>query len=390
TARVDAQRREGIRRAHSATHILHHALQKTLGSHAQQQGSKVDDDWLRFDFTNPSAMSADQLQAVQHDVRGKIESPAPIQWEIVPLAAARAAGAMMLFGEKYPDPVRMVSMGQFSKELCGGTHLTDTAEVGAFEVVSEESVAAGTRRITALTGEKARQHVAEAQQLLAAAATALEVQPAQVPAAAVALSQHVRDLKKRLAGSSAGGDALDLASAASDPRPATALLQTTAATLKVGQQDVPARLTALRKDQQQLTSQLATLDSSQAISLDSLLDQAIDVGGTRLIVAEAPGANPNQMRSLIDQLRRQAAPIAVLLASSPGPDKVLLVAGISHDLEQQGLHAGNWVRDVAKLVGGSGGGKPSLAQAGGKQVDKLPDALAAARRHLQDSLAGAS
>ncbi len=297
---------------------------------------------------------------------------------------------MMLFGEKYPDPVRMVSMGQFSKELCGGTHLTDTADVGSFEIVSEESVAAGTRRITALTGEKARQHAAEAQQLLAEAAAGLQVQPAQVPAAAVALLQHVRELKKSLAGGPTANDPPQLAQAAADPRPATLLLQTTAALLKVAPHQVPARIQALRKDQQQLKSQLENLNAQHTISVDALLQQATDVGGTRLIVAEIPGANPNQMRNLIDQLRRQAAPIAVLLASSPGPDKVLLVAGISNDLEQQGLHAGNWVRDVAKLVGGSGGGKPSLAQAGGKQVDKLPEALQAARRQLQDSLAGAS
>ncbi len=390
SARVDARRRQGICRAHSATHILHHALQKILGKHAQQQGSKVDDDWLRFDFTNPSAVGDEQLEAVQQEVRGKIDTPAKIQWQIVPLAEARAAGAMMLFGEKYPDPVRMVSMGQFSKELCGGTHLSDTGEVGGFEIVSEESVAAGTRRITALTGEKARAHAAEAQRLLAEAAAQLEVDAAQVPAAAAALSKQVRDLKKSLQGGSTTPPPLELATAAADPRPATALLQTTAALLKVAPPQVPTRLAALRADQRDLAAQRATVDHTQTVSVEALLAQAIDVDGTRLIVAEAPAATPPQMRSLIDRLRRQAAPIAILLASATGSDKVALVAGISHDLEEQGLHAGHWVREVAKVIGGSGGGKPSLAQAGGKEVDQLPAALDAARRQLQEALRDAS
>ncbi|NIP85261.1 MAG: hypothetical protein GTO03_06775 [Planctomycetales bacterium] len=132
------------------------------------------------------------------------------------------------------------------------------------------------------------------------------------------------------------------------------------------------------------------MDHTQTVSVEALLAQAIDVDGTRLIVAEAPAATPPQMRSLIDRLRRQAAPIAILLASATGSDKVALVAGISHDLEEQGLHAGHWVREVAKVIGGSGGGKPSLAQAGGKEVDQLPAALDAARRQLQEALRDAS
>jgi alanyl-tRNA synthetase len=139
-ARVDAERRDGIRRAHSATHILHYALRKNLGSHAQQQGSKVDEDWLRFDFTNLSPVDVSQLAAVTRDVRDRISAGEPVQWKTVPLAEARRQGAMMLFGEKYPDPVRMVSMGSFSKELCGGTHLDNTGQVESFEILHEENV----------------------------------------------------------------------------------------------------------------------------------------------------------------------------------------------------------------------------------------------------------
>ena len=160
-ATVDVDRRQAIQRAHSATHILHHALQKELGEHAQQQGSKVDDDWLRFDFTNLAPVDESQLTAIQSDVDQRILEAAEIRWETLPLATAKEAGAMMLFGEKYPDPVRMVSMGDFSKELCGGTHLTNTNQVGRFELLSEEGVSAGTRRVVAITGQKAEDHVAQ-------------------------------------------------------------------------------------------------------------------------------------------------------------------------------------------------------------------------------------
>ncbi|MGH7192332.1 MAG: alanine--tRNA ligase-related protein, partial [Candidatus Saccharimonadales bacterium] len=149
TARVDVQRRQAIRRAHSATHILHFALQKHLGKHAQQQGSKVDADWLRFDFANPHSVSRDELAKIEDEVNARIIAAEPVRWTTLPIAEARQAGAMMLFGEKYPDLVRMVSMGEFSKELCGGTHLDNTGQIGLCRIIAEESVAAGTRRITA-------------------------------------------------------------------------------------------------------------------------------------------------------------------------------------------------------------------------------------------------
>ncbi|MBM3965721.1 MAG: alanine--tRNA ligase, partial [Planctomycetes bacterium] len=154
---VDENRRNAIRRAHSATHILHHALQTELGKHAQQQGSKVDSDWLRFDFSHQDSISDEQLKAIEAIANAKVVEGAPISWQNVPLATAREAGAMMLFGEKYPDPVRMVSMGSFSKELCGGTHADNTAEISTIELLGEESVSSGVRRITALTGERAQE-----------------------------------------------------------------------------------------------------------------------------------------------------------------------------------------------------------------------------------------
>src|SRR6478609_5391793 len=192
-ARVDAERRDGIRRAHSATHILHYALQKNLGKDAHQMGSKVEEDWLRFDFGNPSPIESEKLALIEHDVADRVAAAEPINWKFVPLTEARAAGAMMLFGEKYPDPA---SMGSFSRELCGGTHLTSTGDVQALEIISEEGVAAGTRRITALTGTKAREHTERTKTALDELAQKLGVSATDVPAATKRLAQYVRDLKK--------------------------------------------------------------------------------------------------------------------------------------------------------------------------------------------------
>src|SRR6478752_7339704 len=194
TVRVDQQRRQGIRRAHSATHILHYALQKNLGKDAHQMGSKVEDDWLRFDFGNPSAVDTEKLAAIERDVAERVAAAEPIGWKFVPISEARAAGAMMLFGEKYPDPARMVSMGSFSRELCGGIDLDNTREVGPFEILAEEGVAAGTRRLVALTGAKAKEYVEKTESALSEIAKTLGVGLLDVPTAAKNLAQQVRDL----------------------------------------------------------------------------------------------------------------------------------------------------------------------------------------------------
>jgi alanyl-tRNA synthetase len=328
TARVDAGRRQGIRRAHTATHLLHYALQKHLGKHALQQGSKVDDDLLRFDFANPSAVSSDELVRIEKEVNDKILAGDRIGCANLPLAEARKAGATMLFGEKYPDVVRMVTMGEFSKELCGGTHLDNTGQVGLLKIVGEESVAAGTRRITALTGRAALENVRHTQATLSRAAAALRVPPDEVPDRLEALMKEVRQLKKQLAAGPKGGGA----------------------------------------------------------SVDRLLAEAVDVGGVKVVIAEVPGG-PNELRQMIDQLRRKAAPVAVLLANRQEEEqKVTLIAGLSRDLLQRGLDAVAWVRVAAAIVGGSGGGRPDMAQAGGKLPDRLPEALEAARREIEGLL----
>ncbi len=384
--RVDVDRRQAIRRAHSATHILHYALQKNLGSHAQQQGSKVDDDWLRFDFTNPGSVGADQLQAVQADVENQVAAAAPVHAAVLPLSEARQAGAMMLFGEKYPDPVRMVSMGEFSKELCGGTHLNNTSEVESFEIIAEESVAAGTRRIVALTGEKARQHVAQVSSAVEETAELLRVPAGGVPAAAESLAAKLRDLRKQLSGGGPVKSQTDTDASGDENLPDKTVLQHTANVLRVAPFDVPQRIRGLIGEVKQVEQQVAKLETSAEISLDGLLASAEEINGATIVVADLPGINSNRMRNLIDQLRQKEDRIAALLASTD-EEKVTLVAGISRGLEEAGMHAGNWVREVSKIVGGGGGGKPSMAQAGGKLPDKLPEALEAARQFARSAVA---
>ena len=379
-ARVDRTRRQGIQRAHSATHVLHFALRKNLGQHAQQQGSKVDDDWLRFDFTNMAPVSAEQLACIEADASERISGADLISADILPLAEARSQGAMMLFGEKYPDPVRMVSMGEFSKELCGGTHLTNTDEIRAFEIISEEGVSAGTRRIVALTGAKATAHVEQTEEALRLAAEKLEVPKLQVPATVRALSQMVRDLKKQL--SSGGksqrsdneqGEASDNA----EPNHAQAkrALRETARLLNVAPFEVPTRVESMQAEILDLRKQLDQLAQSGELSAEALLVGAHSIGGSQVVVAETSGANPNRMRQLIDQLRKKTDSTAVFLVAAQGEAKVVLVAGLSRDLVQRGLSAGNWVKQIAPIVGGGGGGRPDMAQAGGKQPENISAAL---------------
>ncbi len=386
---VDTQRRDAIRRAHSATHLLHHALQTHLGSHAQQQGSKVDEDWLRFDFTHLSGLEGEQLAAIEAAVNKQVASGASIRWEILPLADARSQGAMMLFGEKYPDPVRMVSMGEFSKELCGGTHLDNTREVGRFEIVTEESVAAGTRRIVALTGEKAAENLQETQQALSQAAGHLGVSPADVPQAIEAALTKQRALKKALAGGgayeasqqAARGGGGELA-----PDAQKSALSHAARMLSTLPLSVPGRIAAIRADIEALEARLAERAAAGPLTAQRLLEDADHIADVTVVVAEAAAAEPNLMRRMIDQIRKTSSPAAVLLASKQGEGKVTLVAGVSQELCRRDVSAGEWIRPVAQVLGGGGGGRPDLAQAGGKQPDKIPEALEVARSTIREML----
>ena len=329
TAQIDAERRAGIRRAHSATHLLHHALQKTLGSHATQRGSKVDADILRFDFTQPRPIAPAELVQIEDEINARIAEGATVTSQVMDLDDARKSGATALFGEKYPDRVRVVSMGDFSRELCGGTHLTTTGQVGFCKVISEESVAAGTRRITALTGAKALDKVRRDEMLLQ-----------------------------------------DLARVVKAPRT----------------EDLAQRIAALVDEVRSLKQELAKKTSASAAgTIDDLVKQAVDVGGVKIIAHHAPDLDADAMRTHIDQLRRKVSPLAVMLGS--GSDgKVLLTAGLSKELVERGLSAVDWVKAAAKVVGGGGGGRPDLAQAGGKLPEKLPEALETGVNYLRTRL----
>jgi alanyl-tRNA synthetase len=387
---VDAARRSGIRRAHSATHILHYALQKNVGSHAQQQGSKVDDDWLRFDFTNLSPVSGEQLSAIVADVEKQVKAAAHVKWEILPLAEARKQGAMMLFGEKYPDPVRMVSMGGFSKELCGGTHLGNTSEVQQFEILSEEGVSAGTRRIVALTGKKAADHVKQIETAANEAAELLDVLPTRIAAAASGLQNHAKELRKQLLSGTVAKPLVKDEWVGLEGKPPYKFIKN--ALLEAGRQlsvaplAVPKRIEALKTEIANLEKQIEERAAAGPLSGDTLLESAEKVGDVTVIVVEVPAAEGNLMRQLIDQVRGKSASSAVLLASRQGDDKVTLVAGISKDLQARKLSAGDWIRPVAAAVGGGGGGRPDMAQAGGKVPAKLPEALQIAKDTIRKML----
>lgn len=390
-AAVDSMRRTAICRAHSATHILHYALQQNLGTHAQQRGSKVSDDLLRFDFANMDAVTEEQLAAIEQETHRRIDEAVEITAAILPLESAREQGAMMLFGEKYPDPVRMVSIGEFSKELCGGIHLENSREVEAFEIFSEENMGAGTRRIQAWTGQKAKENQQKIQQGADKIARLLKVSMTDIPEAVAAVSQQVRGLKKQLNSGVAGDPAITNPPAvAQTAEPAVpnyfevrAAMRRTALGLNIPVLDVPARVEAMLGEIKNLQTQIAQLGSAADIDLDELIANAETVGSVRLIAQHLPGANVGLMRQLIDGLRKKTDSLAIFFITSPAPEKVLLLNGLSRDLVDGGLHAGKWIAAAAEVVGGRGGGKPDMAQAGGKDASKLDESLAAAKEYIR-------
>ena len=319
TARVDADRREAIRRAHSATHVLHHALHTHLGKHAQQAGSKVEPDRLRFDFANPEAVGRDRLRLIEETVNDRVLRGEPIRWRTMPLEEAKSLGAMALFGEKYPEVVRVVEMGEFSRELCGGTHLESVGRIGLFKVLGEESVAAGTRRITALTGKAAYEAIREEEDALA------------------------RDRRRPEGPAPAGGS---------------------------------QRVAALLDEVKALKKQASQRREAPKVSADDLLGRGPSRSATRRSSPpRSTACTPDDLRQLIDVARRNAGgPVAALLITvSDG--KVVLAAGLTDDLIERGLQAGKWVKEVASVVGGGGGGRPDFAQAGGKDPEKVPQAV---------------
>jgi alanyl-tRNA synthetase len=284
----------------------------------------------------------------------------------------------------------MVSMGDFSRELCGGVHLNNTKEVGAFEIFSEEGVSAGTRRIIALTGKKATDYRDRIKVQVELAASRLNVSPLDLPHAVEALIEKRRELKRALeAGvkpnlAAAQAHVKKVAGEAADSMKSA--LAEAARRMSVGLLGVAERIEAMANEVESLGHRLVQRDAAGPLSADSLLEHAKDEGGVTVVVADVPGVEPNLMRQLIDQIRQKAPLSAVLLATKQGEDKVTLVAGVSKQLQERGVSAGKWIGPVAKAVGGGGGGRPDLAQAGGKEPAKLPEALKVAEKTIAEML----
>ena len=319
-ADVDEARRARIRLTHSATHLLHAALRQVLGTHVSQKGSLVNDKVLRFDFSHNEAMKPEEIRAVEDLVNAQIRRNLPIETNIMDLEAAKAKGAMALFGEKYDERVRVLSMGDFSTELCGGTHASRTGDIGLFRIISESGTAAGVRRIEAVTGEGAI---------------------ATVHADSDRLNEVAHLLK---------GDSNNLAD-------------------KV--RSVLERTRQLEKELQQLKEQAAAQESA------NLSSKAIDVNGVKLLVSELSGVEPKMLRTMVDDLKNQLGSTIIVLATV-AEGKVSLIAGVSKDVTDR-VKAGELIGMVAQQVGGKGGGRPDMAQAGGTDAAALPAALASVK-----------
>ncbi|EGA1612174.1 alanine--tRNA ligase [Shigella flexneri] len=319
-ADIDEARRARIRLNHSATHLMHAALRQVLGTHVSQKGSLVNDKVLRFDFSHNEAMKPEEIRAVEDLVNAQIRRNLPIETNIMNLEAAKAKGAMALFGEKYDERVRVLSMGDFSTELCGGTHASRTGDIGLFRIISESGTAAGVRRIEAVTGEGAI---------------------TTVHADSDRLSEVAHLLK---------GDSNNLAD-------------------KV--RSVLERTRQLEKELQQLKEQAAAQESA------NLSSKAIDVNGVKLLVSELSGVEPKMLRTMVDDLKNQLGSTIIVLATV-AEGKVSLIAGVSKDVTDR-VKAGELIGMVAQQVGGKGGGRPDMAQAGGTDAAALPAALASVK-----------
>lgn len=321
-AQIDVEKREATRRNHTAAHLLQAALRKHLGSHVEQAGQLVNSEEMRFDFTHFSALTGDELKAIEREVNETILKGIPVETREMPIEEAKKLGAMALFGEKYGDVVRVVSAGDFSVELCGGTHADNTAKLGLFKIVSESSVAAGIRRITAVTGFGVLKHIENDERIMQSAAAAMKL-------------GNVAELDKR------------------------------AATLS-------AEVKAKDRELAELRSEISALKAG------SLMDSARQVGGVRLITAEVEVSNPGELRSMCDTARDNGADIVAVFAGVNKEKGTLNFAcACGADAIKLGAHAGNIVRETAKIAGGSGGGKPDSAMAGAKDASKADEALAA-------------
>ncbi|KWZ60306.1 alanine--tRNA ligase [Burkholderia ubonensis] len=325
-AEIDAHRRARTQRNHSATHLMHKALREVLGSHVQQKGSLVDADKTRFDFAHNAPMTDDEIRRVEQIVNDEILANAPGIVRVMPYDEAVKGGAMALFGEKYGDEVRVLDLG-FSRELCGGTHVSRTGDIGFFKIVVEGGVAAGIRRVEAITGDNAVRYVQELDARVNEAAAALKAQPSELTQRIAQVQDQVKSLEKELAA---------------------------------------------------LKSKLA---SSQG---DELALQAVEVGGVHVLAATLDGADAKTLRETVDKLKDKLKSAAIVLAAVEG-GKISLIAGVTADASKK-VKAGELVNFVAQQVGGKGGGRPDMAQAGGTEPANLPAALAGVKGWVEERL----
>ena len=325
---VDAEKRALIGRNHSATHLLQKALREVLGSHVEQHGSDVNTDRLRFDFSHFAAMTAEEIAKVENIVNAKIAESIPVVTEVMSLDEAKKTGAMALFGEKYGEKVRVVKMGDFSVELCGGTHVANTGSIGAFKIISESGVAAGVRRIEALTSKAVFEYYDRLEETINEAAKIVKTNPAGL----VEKLEHLM-----------------------------------------------ADMKALQSENESLKSKAAK------DALGDVMNQVTEVNGVKLLAASVSGVDMNGLRDLGDQLKEKLGEGVVLLASDLD-GKVNLVAMATEEAMNKGAHAGNLIKAVAGKVGGGGGGRPNMAQAGGKNPAGIPDAIAEAKTALEGQI----
>ena len=328
TLQVNEANRADTCKNHSATHLLQKALRTVLGSHVEQAGSFVNGDRLRFDFSHFSAMTREELNQVENIVNEKIMEAIPVETKVMSLEEAKKTGAMALFGEKYGESVRVVRMGDFSTELCGGTHVPNTASILLFKIVSESGVAAGVRRIEALTGNGVRKYYAGLEDTLHKAALLVKTTPAEL----------------------------------------TAKIEHMTAEIKV-----------LQSENESLKSKAAKE------ALGDVMNQVEEISGIKLLAAKVPGVDMNGLRDLGDQLKAKLGEgVVVLISDKDG--KVNMVAMATEEAMGKGAHAGNLIKGIAALVGGGGGGRPNMAQAGGKNPAGIEQAICEAAKVLKTQL----
>ncbi|WP_424162824.1 alanine--tRNA ligase [Bacillus amyloliquefaciens] len=328
TAEVEDQMRSGVVKNHTATHLLHQALKDVLGTHVNQAGSLVTENRLRFDFSHFGQVTKEELERIEGIVNEKIWASIPVAIDLKPINEAKEMGAMALFGEKYGDIVRVVQVGDYSLELCGGCHVTNTAEIGLFKIVSESGIGAGTRRIEAVTGKGAYQEMNSQLSLLQHAADELK--------------SNVKDVPKRI-------------------------------------QSLQAELKEAQRENESLLSKLGNVEAG------AILSKVKDIGGVKVLAEKVNAKDMNHLRAMVDDLKAKLGSAVIILGAVQN-DKVNLSAGVTKDLIEKGLHAGKMVKQAAEVCGGGGGGRPDMAQAGGKQPEKLEEALTSAEDWIKSVL----